>query len=123
VPTVEVSMEGTDPGGATRAADVFDVDLRPRHGGRLMHALRLAGAFASQLALQLIPTPDVHDVVVWRRDGGEEVLRIPAGNPLLPGDVLAHVRRELQAMDPEAFIAGWQPRSRGGRTGDDRPRP
>ena len=104
----------TDPGTGTRAADVFEVDLRPRHGGRLQHVLRIVGAFVSQLALQLLPAPDVHDVVVRRRDDGEEVLRIPAGDPLLPGDVLALVRSELATLDPEAFLAGWRSRARTG---------
>jgi len=97
-----------------RAVGVFVVDFRPRRGGRLMHVLRLAGAFASQLALQLIPSPDVHDVVVSRRDDGEEVLRVPAGDPLLPAEVLTHVRRELETLDPETFLDGWRPRARTG---------
>jgi hypothetical protein len=54
----------------------------------------------------------VHDVVVSRRDDGDEVLRVPAGNPLLPGEVLAHVREELETLDPETFLAGWRPRAR-----------
>jgi hypothetical protein len=99
-----------------RAADVFVADLRPRRGGRLMHAVRIAGAFVSQLALQLIPSPDVHDVVVSRRDDGEEVLRVPVGDPLLPGEVLAHVREELETLDPETFLAGWRPRARTGNS-------
>lgn len=94
--------------GGVRAADVFVADLRPRHGGRLRHAARIAGAFLSQLAWQLLPPPDVHDVVVVRRADGEEVLRVPAGDPLVPGDMLARVRGELQASDPETFLAGWR---------------
>ena len=111
---------GSTPGTADspdpelRAADVFEAELRPRRGGRLMHAARIMGAFAAQLALQLIPSPDVHDVVVSRRDDGEEVLRVPAGDPLRPGELLAHVRRELESLDPAAFLAGWRPRDRGG---------
>jgi hypothetical protein len=103
---------GSPRGAELRAADVFVADLRPRRGGRLMHGVRIAGAFVSQLALQLIPAPDVHDVVVSRRDDGEEVLRVPAGDPLQPGEVLAHVRTELETLDPETFLAGWRPRAR-----------
>jgi hypothetical protein len=102
------------PGAGVRAADVFAIDLRPRSGGRLMHAAWVAGAFVSQLSWQLIRAPDVHDVVVTRRADGGEVLRIPAGDPLLPGEVLAHVRTELETLDPEAFLAGWRPRARAG---------
>ena len=99
---------GTD---GVRAADVFVAELRPRHGGRLRHAARIAGAFLSELAWQLLPPPDVHDVVVVRRADGEEVLRVPAGDPLLPGEMLARVRAELDSLDPETFLAGWWPRS------------
>ena len=99
---------GSPRTGGVRAADVFVAELRPRHGGRLRHAARIAGAFLSQLAWQLLPPPDVHDVVVVRRADGEEVLRVPAGDPLLPGEVLARVRGELQTLDPGAFLAGWR---------------
>ena len=52
----------------------------------------------------LLPGPDVHDVVVTRREDGEEVLRVPAGDPFMPGDLLARVRTELQELDPETFL-------------------
>jgi hypothetical protein len=87
---------------------VFVADLRPRPGGRLLHAARMASAFASQPAWQLHPSPTVHDAVVSRRDDGAEVLRMPAGDPLDPGTLLARVRGEL---DPATFLAGWQRRS------------
>jgi hypothetical protein len=95
-----------EPAGV-RAADVFTADLRPRPGGRLRHGARIAGAFVSELLLQLVPAPSVHDVVVARREDGAEVLRIPAGEPLRAGDLLARIRSELAQQAPEAFLAGW----------------
>jgi hypothetical protein len=94
-------------GDGLRAADVFVADLRPRPGGRLRHRARLAGAVVSELLLELIPSPSVHDVVVTRRDDGTEVLRLPAGAPLLAGELLAQIRSELERLDPESFLTGW----------------
>lgn len=90
-----------------RAADVYVAALRPRPGGPLRHALRIAGAFVAQLAWQLIPSPAVHDVVVTSRADGREILRVPAEDPLLPGDLLAQIRAELDRLDPESFLAAW----------------
>ena len=90
-----------------RAADVFVADLRPRPGGRLLQGARLAGAALSELFLQLIPSPSVHDVVVTRRDDGSEVLREPAGTPLLAGELLGQIRDELDRTDPDTFLAAW----------------
>jgi hypothetical protein len=93
--------------GGQRAADVYAADLRPRPGGPVRHVLRVAGAFVAQLALQLLPAPAVHDVVVTSRADGREVLRVPAEDPLLPGDLLAQIRAELDRLDPEAFLVAW----------------
>ncbi|SOD99263.1 hypothetical protein [Blastococcus haudaquaticus] len=104
-------MDRTPPddraGGDPRAADVFLADLRPRPGGRLLQGARLAGAAVSELFLQLIPSPSVHDVVVTRRSDGSEVLRVPAGEPLLAGDLLGRIRDELERVDPATFLAAW----------------
>ena len=99
----------SDPGdaGGPRAADVFVADLRPRPGGRVLQGLRLAGAAVSELFMQLLPAPSVHDVVVTRRDDGTEVLREPAGAPLYAGELLARIREELERVDPETFLTSW----------------
>lgn len=94
-------------GDAAPAAELFAADLRPRPGGRLRHRARLAGAVLSELLLELIPSPSVHDVVVTRRDDGTEVLRVPAGDPLRAGELLAQIRDELDRLDAEAFLAAW----------------
>ena len=107
----DASEVGEGPGAGPRAAELFTADLRPRPGGRLRHGLRLAGAFAAQLMWQLVPSPSVHDVVVTRRDDGSEVLRVPAEDPLLSGDLLAYVREQLAEQDPASFLAEWQPRA------------
>ena len=99
-------------GAGLRAADVFVADLRPRPGGRLMQGVRLAGAALSELLLQLIPAPSVHDVVVTRRDDGSEVLREPAGVPLLAGELLGQIRDELERLDPDAFLEEWSAKPR-----------
>jgi hypothetical protein len=96
---------------AVLAQDVFDADLLPRPGGRVLRALRLAGAFGAQLLQQLVPSPSVHDVVVTRRSDGTEVLREPAGDPLSAGDMLAGIRRDLATLDPDTFLAQWESRT------------
>ncbi len=109
-------MDAAPPeGGAddVRAADVFVADLRPRPGGRLLQGLRLAGAALSELLLELIPAPSVHDVVVTRRDDGTEVLREPAGVPLLAGELLGQIRDEMERVDPDTFLEGWSVRPQG----------
>jgi hypothetical protein len=93
--------------GPKRAAEVYTAELGPRPGGPLRHVLRIAGAFVAQLSWQLIPSPAVHDVVVTSRADGREVLRVPAEDPLLPGDLLAQILAELDRLDPEAFLVAW----------------
>ena len=106
-------MDTTGSGqGGVRAADVFTAELRPRPGGPLLHRLRIAGAFLSELLLQLLPTPAVHDVVVTRRDDGSEVLRVPASLPLLDGEALAQMRAELARLEPESFLREWSAEAR-----------
>jgi hypothetical protein len=99
--------DSAQPPGGVRAADVFAAELRPRPGGRWLQRARLAGAFVSELAWELIPSPSVHDVVVTRRDDGTEVLREPAGAPLYAGELLAQIRAELTRVDPESFLRSW----------------
>jgi hypothetical protein len=94
-------------GNGMRAADVFTAELHPRPGGRLRQGARLAGAVLSELLLQLLPAPSVHDVVVTRRRDGAEVLRVPADEPLRAGERLAQIRSELERLDPETFLTGW----------------
>jgi hypothetical protein len=43
-------------------------------------------------------------VVVTRRDDGTEVLRVPAGEPLRVGELLAGIRAESSRSDPESFL-------------------
>lgn len=95
----------------TVAADVFVADFEPRPGGRLLHGVRIAGAFVASLFQGLVPPPAVHDVVIRRQDDGTEVARIPAENPDLPGDTLRFVRDELASLGPDAFVAEWSGRS------------
>jgi hypothetical protein len=89
------------------AAELFVADLEPHPGGRGQRTLRVAGAFVAEMAMGLLPAPTVSDVVVRRRADGTEVLRVPAADPVLPGDLLAFVREQLDAMDAEAFLAEW----------------
>ena len=101
------------PEGRSVAPDVFALSLRPRPGGRLRHAARLAGAFVSQMFGQLVPSPAVHDVVVVRRTDGTEALRVPAEDPLTAGDLVAYMRQQLAELDEEAFLAEWRSTSGG----------
>ena len=54
----------------------------------------------------------MHDVVVTRRDDGSEVLREPAGVPLLAGELLGQIRDELERLDPDAFLEEWSAKPR-----------
>jgi hypothetical protein len=109
---VDAARPDGGTGDGLRAADVFVADLRPRPGGRLMQGVRLAGAALSELLLQLLPAPSVHDVVVTRRDDGSEVLREPAGVPLLAGELLGQIRDEMERLDPDTFLEEWSARPR-----------
>jgi hypothetical protein len=90
-----------------RAAEVVEATLRPRAGGRVLRSGRLLAAFAAELAWGLLPQPSLSDVVVTRRRDGAEVLRVSAGDPNVPGEMLALVQRHLAELSPAAFLAEW----------------
>ena len=102
-----------DHGEWPTAAEVFTLSLRPRPGGRLRYVLRIAGAFAAQFLASLVPSLAVHDVVVTRRADGEEVLRLPPEDVLSEGDLLAHMRQQMEGMDEETFLAEWRSKTAG----------
>jgi hypothetical protein len=92
------------------AVEVFVADLEPRPGGRVLRGLRLTGAFVSEVVMGLLPAPAVSDVVVRRRADGSEVLRVPAADPVAPGDLLQFVREQLATNDAGTFLAEWRER-------------
>ena len=92
---------------AVRAGDRYEATLQPRPGGRVLRSARLLAAFAAELAWGLFPGPSLHDVVVTRRTDGAEVLRVSAGDPNVPGDMLGLVQRQLAELGPDAFLAEW----------------
>ena len=96
---------GTTDG--VRAADVYEATLLSRPGGRVKRGARLAAAFIAELAWGLIPSPDLFDVVVTRRSDGAEVLRVGAGNPNVPGDMLGLVNQQLADLAPAEFLDEW----------------
>ena len=95
------------PDEQSRAADAYEATLQPRPGGRVLRSARLAAAFAAELAWGLLPGPSLHDVVVTRRADGAEVLRVSAGDPNVPGEMLGLVQRQLAELTPAAFLAEW----------------
>jgi hypothetical protein len=97
--------------GSAAAADEFVAGFEPRRGGRVLHGVRILGAFVSSLFQGLVPLPAVHDVVVRRRDDRTEVARVPVENPDLPGDTLRFVQEDLASRSTEQFVAEWSPRS------------
>ncbi|WP_448615148.1 hypothetical protein [Modestobacter sp. URMC 112] len=99
-------MTSAEAGGG-RARDVFVAALEPRPGGRLLRSARFLAAFAAELAWGLLPGPSLSDVVVTRRRDGLELVRVPAGDPNVPGDMLALVQRQLDELDPGTFLAEW----------------
>jgi hypothetical protein len=90
-----------------RAREVFLAVLQPRPGGRLLRSGRFLAAFAAELFWGLLPGPSLSDVVVTRRSDGAELVRVPAGDPMVAGDLLASVQRQLDELTPAAFLAGW----------------
>jgi hypothetical protein len=90
-----------------RATEVYEATLQPRRGGRVLRSGRLLAAFAAELAWGLLPQPSLSDVVVTRRGDGVEVLRVSAGDPHVPGDMLALVQRHLAELTPGEFLAEW----------------
>jgi hypothetical protein len=95
----------------TTAADELVAGFERRRGGRVLHGVRILGAFVSSLFQGLVPPPAVHDVVVRRRDDDAEVARVPVENPDLPGDTLRFVEEELASRSTEQFVTEWSPRS------------
>ena len=73
----------------------------------MLRSARLAAAFVSEMVGGLFPGPSLHDVVVTRRADGVEVLRVWAGDPAVPGDMLAQVQRQLADRSPAEFLAEW----------------
>jgi hypothetical protein len=73
----------------------------------LVRHARIAAAVAAELSMGLFPSPSVSDVVVSRLADGAEVLRMPAGNPTVPGEVLGQVRQQLDELTPQAFLDRW----------------
>ena len=108
---METSPDPGRPSAGAPASQVLTASLEPMAGGRLRRAARLVGAVVSQLGLQLIPSPALHDVVVRRRDDGSEVLRVASFDPLQSGDMLMFVRAQLDELDEERFLAEWESRA------------
>ena len=90
-----------------RAASVFEATLQPATGGRLLRGARVVAAFAAELAMGLLPAPSVSDVVVTRRRDGREVLRVPAGDPNVPGTMLGLMRSQLDELTAAEFMEEW----------------
>ena len=105
--TTDSGTTGSGTTDGVRAADVYEAALQPVPGGRLKRSARLAGAFIAELAWGLIPAPGLFDVVVTRRSDGAEVLRVGAGEPSVPGDVIGMVNQQLADLDPAAFLDEW----------------
>ena len=112
-------MGGPDEAAAVRAVDVFAATLEARPGGRLLRGGRFLLAFAAELAWGLLPAPSLSDVVVTRRRDGVELLRVEAGDPNVPGEMLAFVQQQLDSLAPAAFLAQWGA-TEPGRTDDER---
>ena len=102
-------MTDTDPRttDGERAADRYAAALQPVPGGRLKRSARLAATFVAELAWGLLPSPTLFDVVVTRRADGAEVLRVGAGDPNVPGDMLGLVNQQLADLDPQTFLDEW----------------
>jgi hypothetical protein len=102
----------TSPEAGRPAVEVLEAALVARRGGRLLRGARYLVTLAVQLFTGAVAGPSLSDVVVTRRDDGTEVLRVPAGDPTVPGDMLRVVQRQLEELDVATFLAEWAPKAR-----------
>ncbi|GAA4781190.1 hypothetical protein [Microbacterium gilvum] len=88
------------------AEEVFAASLEPRSGTALEKAGRFIVNLASgYFANDTSAVADI-DLVVRRRETGEEVLRTPT-EAHAAGFLLEEVERDLAMLDEDAFLAAW----------------
>ena len=91
------------------AAAHLDAALAARRGGALAKTARAAATFALAIVTgDSVSGPSETDLVVSRRDTGNEVLRVSAGSLEEADRLLATVRDDLRSKTVAEFVAEWR---------------
>ncbi|GAA1927462.1 hypothetical protein GCM10009775_19480 [Microbacterium aoyamense] len=102
-------MTTDHPDGFEPASLYLDAAILPKHGSVGAKALRtLATLAAGLMTNDLESGPSVLDLVVTRRESGNEVLRVSAGTVQESDRLLARVRHDLDTKSVADFIAEWR---------------
>lgn len=86
----------------------LEAQVVPRRGSGLVKAMRSVATIAAGLAGDLEGGPSALDLVVTRRETGNEVLRIAAGTVSEADRLLLHVRRDLETKSVSEFVLEWR---------------
>jgi hypothetical protein len=91
------------------AAAHLDATLAGRRGGPVARSARTAASLAlAILTGDTVSGPSQTDLVVSRRQTGNEVLRVSAGTLEEADRLLATVREDLRTKSVAEFIAEWR---------------
>ena len=91
------------------AAAHLDATLAERRGGTLAKSARTAASLAlAILTGDTVSGPSEADLVVSRRDTGNEVLRVSAGSLEEADRLLSTVRADLRTKSVAEFVAEWR---------------
>ena len=98
------------------ASAYLEAALVPRAGSVVTKAARTALTIAAGLLTNdLEAGPSGMQLVVTRRDSGNEIIRVVAGTPAEADKTLAKVRRDLAAKSVADFLSAWSDSARPGR--------
>jgi hypothetical protein len=102
-------MSSAHPDGFEPASLYLEAAILPRKGSMGAKALRsIASIAAGLMTNDLESGPSVLDLVVTRRDSGNEVLRVSAGTLKESDRLLVQVRNDLDAKSVADFVADWR---------------
>lgn len=100
---------GSAPDGFEAAAEYLEAELVPRRSGPLAKATRsVVSIIAGMVAGDLESGPSSIDLLVTRRETGNEVLRVSAGSLTEADRLLMQVRRDLETKSVSEFIHEWR---------------
>ncbi|MET0812006.1 MAG: hypothetical protein ABWY03_03055 [Microbacterium sp.] len=102
-------MSSAHPDGFEPASTYLEAAILPRKGSIGTKALRSIAAIAAGLMTNDLESgPSVLDLVVTRRDSGNEVLRVSAGTLQESDRLLARVRQDLDTKSVTDYVADWR---------------
>lgn len=102
-------MTDAHPDGFEPASMYLEAAILPRKGSTGVKALRTIATIAAGLMTSDLESgPSVLDLVVTRRDSGNEVLRVSAGTVQESDRLLTRVRQDLDTKSVAEFVAEWR---------------